>query len=516
MTPSEQITPHEPTASSNPMEELRARLAELDDLRSASSLLEWDHQTMMPPNGSMTRAESIATVQRIAHELFISDETGLLLETAAKDVDGASPDSDDARLVKVTKRHWEKDRRVPAELAAEMSRAATLAHAAWVDARRRSDFASFAPYLKRNFELARRYVDCFDGYECAYDVLLDNYEPGMRTSEVASLFSELRSELVPLITTLRENSDRVDVSCLHGQFSVDRQRWLVAEAVALMGFDERGWRLDDTVHPFATGIGAGDTRITTRWDEAYFPAGLFGAMHECGHGLYEAGIAEALRRTPLGHGESLGLHESQSRMWENMVGRSRQFSDVLAPLVSRAFGTPVDADTLYRAVNHVEPSYIRVEADEATYGLHVVLRFELEQELIEGRLNVADLPAVWNAKFAQYFGIEVPDDARGVLQDVHWSSLTIGYFPTYALGNLIAGQLWAKVREDLPDLDEHIAAGELRPLREWLREHVHRHGAKFTSRELLERVVGSPISVGPFVSYLKRKLADVYRLELPV
>ncbi len=516
MTPSEQTTPGEQTAPSDAMRELRTRLAELEDLRTVRSLLEWDHQTMMPPDGSASRAESVATVQRIAHERFIAGETGLLLEAAARDLDSTSPDSDEARLIEVTRRHWEKDRRVPAELAAEMSRAATIGHAAWVDARHRSDFAAFAPYLERNFELARRYVDCFDGYECAYDVLLDNYEPGGRTREVAALFAELRSELVPLIATLRDNSDRVDDSSLHGQFQIDSQRQLVADAVTLMGFDKRAWRLDDTVHPFAAGISAGDTRITTRWDESYFPSSLFGAMHECGHGLYEAGIADSLRRTPLGHGESLGLHESQSRMWENMVGRSRQFAQVLAPLVAQAFGTPVDPDTLYRAVNHVQPSYIRVEADEATYGLHVVLRFELEQDLIDGRLKISDLPEVWNAKFAEYFGIEVPDDAHGVLQDVHWAGLSIGYFPTYALGNLIAGALWEQVHKDLPELDQHIAAGELEPLREWLRQQVHRHGAKFTSSELLERVTGSPISVGPFVSYLKRKLGDVYRLELPL
>jgi carboxypeptidase Taq len=239
-------------------------------------------------------------------------------------------------------------------------------------------------------------------------------------------------------------------------------------------------------------------------------------MHECGHGLYEAGIAQELRRTPLGHGESLGLHESQSRMWENMVGRSRQFSQVLAPRVADAFGTELDADTLYRAVNLVQPSLIRVEADEATYGLHVVLRFELEQDLIEGRLEVADLPEAWNAKVKEYLGIDVPDDAHGVLQDVHWAGLAIGYFPTYALGNLIAGQLWERAHEDVPDLDQRIAAGEVAPLREWLRDRVHRHGSKWGSRQLLERVTGSSISVAPFVSYLKRKLSDVYHVDLPV
>jgi carboxypeptidase Taq len=498
------------------MLELRARLAEVADLRNAKQLLEWDHQTMMPPAGSSARAEALGTLERITHELFISEETGRLLERAIEELDGSAPDSDDARIVSVARRRWEKARRVPVELAAEISRAAALAHDAWVQARRQSDFASFAPYLERNFELARRYIDCFDSYESPYDVLLDDYEPDMRSTEVAGLFAELRSELVSLIATLREQSDRVDDSCLHGTFPTDRQRQLVADVLELMGFDSRSWRMDDTVHPFAVGLGAGDTRITTRWDESHFASGLYGAMHECGHGLYEAGIAEELRRTPLGHTESLGLHESQSRMWENMVGRSRQFCQVLAPRVAEAFGTQLDPDALYRAVNLVKSSLIRVEADEATYGLHVVLRFELEQDLIEGRLKVADLPQAWNAKIKEYLGIEVPDDAHGVLQDVHWAGMAIGYFPTYALGNLIAGQLWEQAHDEVPDLDERIAAGEMAPLREWLGDRVHRHGSKWGARELLEQVTGTTISVKPFVSYLRRKLSDVYRLDLSV
>jgi carboxypeptidase Taq len=264
-------------------------------------------------------------------------------------------------------------------------------------------------------------------------------------------------------------------------------------------------------------IGAQDVRITTRWDPAYLPAGLYGAMHECGHGLYEAGIAASLQRTPLGHVDSLGLHESQSRLWENMVGRGRPFSNVLAPIIAELFGgnlASLDAQTLYRAVNRVQPSFIRVEADEATYGLHIVLRFELEQELIEGRLAVRDLPEAWNERFKAYLGLDVPDAAHGVLQDVHWSMGAMGYFPTYALGNLIAGQLWERVHADIPDLDEQLARSELLPLREWLREHVHRHGSKFLMPELLERVVGEPIAVGPFVTYLRTKLSDVYGVAL--
>jgi carboxypeptidase Taq len=291
----------------------------------------------------------------------------------------------------------------------------------------------------------------------------------------------------------------------------------VREIVALMGFEDTGWRIDDTVHPFATRIGRGDVRITTRWDERFFPTGLYGAMHECGHGLYEAGLPVAQRRSPLGATESLGMHESQSRLWENMVGRGRLFCTVLAPRIAALAGgslAELDADGLYRAVNRVKPSFIRVEADEATYALHIILRFELEQALIDGTLKVKDLPEAWNARFEEYFGIKVTDDADGVLQDVHWSAGLIGYFPTYALGNLIAGQLWQRAHVELSGVEDEIAGGRLGSLREWLGQRVHRHGAKFTTAELLEREAGGPISVTPFTDYLKAKLGDVYGLDL--
>jgi carboxypeptidase Taq len=499
-------------------EALRQRMAQLADLRHAINLAHWDQQTMMPPRGGVARAESLATLERISHAMLVDDETGRLLDGAALELNGAGYDSDEASIVRFTRRAWEKARRVPTELAAELARAASLGHEAWVVARQESDFASFVPYLQRNLDLVREYVDCLSGvdeFECAYDVLLDDYEPRMKTSTVTELFAELKSELVPLIAEVSKRRDEVDASILRRTVGVEQQRALVGEVVAMMGFHRDAWRLDDTVHPFAIGIGGGDVRITTRWDENYFPMGLFGAMHECGHGLYEAGIAASLRRSPLGHGTSLGLHESQSRLWENMVGRGAPFCEVLAREIPPAFGWPedgVDARGLFEAVNRVDPSLIRVEADEATYSLHVVLRFELEQELIEGRLAVADLPEAWNARMEEYLGVQVPDDARGVLQDVHWAAGLIGYFPTYALGNLIAGRLWERAHADLPDLDANIAQGDLAPLREWLGEHVHRHGSKFTTSELLEREAGGPIAVEPFVDYLRRKLTDAYRL----
>jgi carboxypeptidase Taq len=419
--------------------------------------------------------------------------------------------------VRVGRRRWEKARRVPSELAADLARAGSVGQQVWIVARANSDFASFVPHLERNFELVRRYIDCFDDLECAYDAVLDDYEPGARTADVARQFDELKSELLAIIRTVSDHDDRVDDSLLHGHFPVDRQRQLVAWLLGQMGFDPTGWRIDDAVHPFASGFGNQDVRITTRWDEQFLPTSVYGAMHECGHGLYEEGVAQSLQRTPLGHPESLGLHESQSRLWENMVGRGRPFCGVLAPRIAEVFGGAIadlDGERLYRAVNRVIPSLIRVEADEVTYGLHIVIRFELEQELVEGRLAVRDLPEAWNARYEEYLGVRVPDDANGVLQDVHWASGLIGYFPTYALGNLIAGQLFERAHAELPDLDAQLAAGRLHELREWLRENVHRHGAKFSSAELLPRVVGGPIAVGPFIGYLKGKLSQVYDLEL--
>jgi carboxypeptidase Taq len=487
---------------------LRGHLAEIEDLRNAAQVLGWDQQTMMPRRGAPARAEALATLERISHEMFTSGETGHLLEAAAKNLNGSAPDSDDALLISVVRRRWEKARRVPSELAADLARASSIGQEAWIDARQRSDFSAFAPYLKRNLELARDYVSCFEEFECAYDALLDDFDPGMRTSKVASLFDELKAELIPLVATLADRD--VDAAVIHERFPVDAQRRLVDDVVRRMGFNPESWRLDDTVHPFATSFGSHDVRITTRWDESYFPSALYGAMHECGHGLYEAGIADSLQRTPLGRTESLSLHESQSRLWENMVGRGRAFCGVLAPLMGEHLGVGIDADTLYRAVNRVKRSRIRVEADEVTYGLHIILRFELEQLLIEDRLEINDLPEAWNARMKEYLGLDVTDNAQGVLQDVHWSAGLIGYFPTYSLGNLIAGQLWERANADIPSLDDSIAASDLAPLREWLREHVHRYGSKFSTSELLERELGTEIAVGQFVSYLKAKLADVY------
>ncbi len=490
------------------MPELRERLAELSDLAAAGGLLGWDQQTMMPERAGAQRAEQLATLGRLIHERFTDDAIGRLL-------DGASPPSGsvDEALVRVTRRDWEKARRVPSQLAADLARAGALGHQAWVDAREHSDFAAFLPFLARNVELKLRYVDCFEGFDDPYDVLLDDYEEGMTSAEVDALFGELRAALVPLIAAIAARADAVDAAVLHGDFPVARQRELVGRVLRRLGWDEGGWRLDEAAHPFATSFGPGDVRLTTRFDPGYVGMALYGAIHEFGHGLYESQVDPALARTPLGEGVSLGVHESQSRLWENVVGRGRPFVGWLHGELAAAFPERfggVDADALYRAVNRVQPSLIRVEADEATYGLHVILRFELERAMVGETLALADLPEAWNARMQEYLGVQVPDDAHGVLQDVHWAGGDIGYFATYALGNLIGAQLWERARAELPGLDAALAAGDGAPLRDWLREHVHRFGRTLAPRELVAQATGGPIRVQPFVDYLNGKLRPLY------
>ena len=495
--------------------ELRDRLAEISDLRQARAVLQWDQSTKMPPLGAPLRAEHLATLERIMHERFTSAHTGELIAAAEAELNGQEPGSVDARIVSEARRLYDKDSRVPVELAVARAKAASEGYKIWKAARAESDFSAYMPALERNFQLARDYIACFDGYEHPYDVVLDNYAPGMRTAEVSSLLTEMRDELLPLIEMLRGRT--IDRSMLEVSYPVSGQRRLVDQVLRWMGFDDSSWRLDDTVHPFESSFAVTDVRLTTRYEAQHFPTALYGAMHECGHGLFEAGIDPQLQRTPLGTVRSLAIHESQSRLWENMVGRSRAFCGALAPVAAEHSGgalAGMSVDALFRAVNAVQPSTIRIEADETTYGLHIVLRFELECRLLQGELTVADLPEAWNQRMRDYLGIEVPSDAEGVLQDVHWSEGLIGYFPTYAIGNLIAGQLWDRVRADIPELDSQLAAHQLQPLREWLRERVHRHGSRFNDSELLQRVVGGPVTVAPFISHLRAKLSEVYELEL--
>jgi carboxypeptidase Taq len=497
------------------LDELRALLAEISDLGRARALLSWDEWTQMPPRGATVRAEQLSTLSRLRHQRLASDELGRLLDLARADVEGQPYDSFEASVVRMTTRHWEKARRVPADLRAEITRQTSISEHAWEAAKNESDFQAFLPHLERVTTLARRYLECFE-FDHPYDPLLDDYEPGMKTAELHPVLAELRDGLRPLLAEIASSEAEVDDSCLYGEFPLDAQRQLAQEVLEGMPLQEGSWRLDETVHPFATGMGVSDLRITTRFVPSYIGAALWAVIHEGGHAAYQNGIDPELERTPLCQSASLGFDESQSRLWENWVGRGRQYLTHLHPRLAELFPGQfggVDAETLYRAASKIQPSLIRIEADEITYNLHIALRFELELQIVEGRLELADLPEAWNALVADYMGLKVPDDAHGVLQDIHWASASFGYFPTYALGNVIAGQLWEAARADLVDLDDQLAAGEMRPLRDWLAERVYRHGGKFLPAEMVDRVCGGSLDPAPLLRYLRNRFGEVYGLE---
>ena len=487
---------------------LKQRLAEVNDLTKASTLLFWDQRVMMPPGGSEARAEALATVSRIAQERFVTDEIGNLLEELRGLEESSGYDSFKASLIRVARRDYEKATRVPPELVGELNRASAIALAAWGPAKENSDFEALRPHLETNLELRHRYIECFDPPDETYDVLLDNYEPNMKTAEVRRIFDELKEALVPLVQEIAEAGE-IDDSFLYQEFDTDAQRAFSLEVLRRFGYAEDEWRLDQTPHPFMTSPGHGDIRLTTNFRPDDLSS-LFACMHEFGHGVYEWGVDPSLAGTPLGSGVSLGVHESQSRTWENLVGRSRSFWRYFYPGLQETFPRQlgsVDEEAFYRAVNKVHPSLIRIDADEVTYNMHIIVRFELEQELIEERVAVRDLPNEWNARMDEYLGVEIPDDAHGVLQDMHWAGGGFGYFPTYSLGNVISVQIWERAKKDLGDLDERFERGEFGELREWLREHLYFMGRKFTPQETIERVTGSRIDAKPYVRYLREKLA---------
>jgi carboxypeptidase Taq len=485
-----------------PSPELLERLGELSDLRHAGHVLAWDQQVMMPPAGGAARGQALGALQSLAHERLVAPELGALLD---------AENGDDPQLVRVVRRDHDVARKVPGDLAAEMARAGSRGYEVWLAARDANDFTPFEPALRRNIELARRYSDCFAEAEHPYDPLLDRYEPGTTTAQVRALFATLRDGLVPL---LAEIARQPAPERLHGGFPIAAQREVGLEIVRAMGFDENAWRLDDAVHPFAASPSSHDVRVTSRFDDETL-TGLFALMHEVGHGLYESGIDPALARTTLDTGVSLGVHESQSRLWENLVGRSEAFWVHWLPRLAQAMPDTLGDVTLadfLRAINVVAPTLIRVEADELTYSLHVILRFELELALIEGTLDPAELPQAWADKMREMLGIEVPDDLRGVLQDIHWSEGILGYFPTYAIGNVLAAQLWQAARADMPGLDDAVRAGEYGNLRAWLVEKVHRHGRRLTPPELVEQAVGGPLDPAPMLAHLGAKYRALYGL----
>jgi carboxypeptidase Taq len=499
-------------------EELRRRLGEIADVGSALSLLGWDQQTKMPAKGAGARAHAAAALTKIHDQLWTDPALGELLDSLAEWSEERPYDSDEASIVRVTTRDYRKNLLVPTDLKVEMSTLQSEGYVAWVKARGSSDFSLLQPTLERIVDLHRRIIslvrEADPSFAEDYDVLVDDYEPGLQATEIARVFEELKEATVPLVARVVQRSGAVSDSLVHGAFPRDAQETSVRALAQQLGFTDDTWRIDDTQHPFATSIALDDIRITTRYFDDFMNPAWFGTMHEFGHGLYEKQVGRGLERTPLAQGASMAFHESQSRMWENLIGRGRPFWAWGLPHLKAAYPdqfVQATEDDIYRAVNTLGPSFIRVEADELTYNLHIILRFEIERDLFSGKLEVADLPRVWNERFASYFGMDVPDDAQGVLQDVHWGAGSFGYFPTYALGNVVSLQLWDRLRRDIPDLDTQTAQGEFGPLREWLGTNIHQFGRKYLPTELLERVVGTAsFDSKLLITYLTAKVTELY------
>jgi carboxypeptidase Taq len=507
-------------SAENAYRELIDFVRETATLQSVESVLNWDERTQMPPKGAEHRAGQIALMARLVHERATSPRIGEWIAVAQS---GAEAGSDAAVNLREIGRTYRRNCKLPARLIEELARTEVLSQQAWAGARRDSNFAAFSPWLDRILKLKREQAQCLaesTGSDRLYDALLEDFEPHETTANLRAVFRSLRGPLVELVGQVasrrrfgeKSSGDPGDF-VLNRRYDPAAQEKLSREAAAAIGFDFEAGRLDVSTHPFCTGLGPGDTRITTRYNAARFGDAFFGVLHETGHALYVQGLDRAHYGTPIGREISLGIHESQSRLWENLVGRSRSFWRHFFPRARQAFPNAIDdvtPDQWYAAINEISPSLIRVEADETTYNLHVLVRFELEPRLLDGSLAAADLPGAWNQSMRDVLGVVPPDDARGCLQDIHWSIGAFGYFPTYTLGNLYAAQFFERARKDLGDLDGQFAAGNFSPLLGWLREKIHRNGQRFTAAELVKRVTGKELSAEPLLTYLKGKASEIY------
>jgi len=489
---------------------LKDRLATVADLDSAASVLRWDQQTHMPRGGVAGRAEQLATLDRLSHEMLSAGETARLLEAAGEPEAG----TDAAAIVRLARREHGRAAKLPSRLVAEISRATTLAEPAWEQARTASDYGMLAPHLEKILGLQREAAEHLGYEDHPYDALLDRYEPGARKIRLEGMFDELKRGTADMVQMISAHAGEDREAPLHGPFDERKQEEFGKAVASAFGYDWDRGRQDRAVHPFCINFGGpGDVRITTRFDPGWLSPSLFATMHETGHALYEQGINPSYSRTPISGGVSLGVHESQSRLWENVVGRSRPFWTCFYPRLQKTFPDALgstELDAFYRAVNAARPSEIRVEADELTYNLHVALRFELEVALIEGSLSVADLPEAWNAKMEEHLGVTPRDDARGVLQDVHWAMGVFGYFPTYTIGTVLSVQLYDAAAKARPEIPDEMERGEFGALLGWLRENIHRHGQKYEPDDLIERATGRPPEAGPYLRYLRDKFGDLY------
>lgn len=495
--------------------ELKTRLLEIGDLQGAGAVLNWDQSTYMPPGGAAARGRQLATLARISHQRSTDPQLGRLLDDLRPYEESLPYDSDDASLIRVARRAYEKIARVPNELYGELFAQIATSYQAWTTARPANDFAAMLPHLERTLDLSRRVADCFPGYEHIADPLIDLADYGMKANSVRALFADLRAALAPLAHTITERPP-ADDSCLRQSYPEAEQLAFAEMIIRRFGYDYNRGRQDKTHHPFATRFAHGDVRITTRIKADDLSECLFSTLHESGHAMYEQGIDPAYDGTPLGGGTSAGVHESQSRLWENLVGRSRPFWEHFYPQLQATFpaqlGT-VPLDIFYKAVNKVSRSLIRTDADEVTYNLHVMIRFDLELALLEGSLALKDLPEAWSARYSEDLGITPPNHSDGVLQDVHWyGGLIGGSFQGYTIGNILSAQLFAAARTARPAIDAEIARGEFTTLHGWLREQVYTPGSKFTAPELIERLTGGPLRIEPYVAYLTTKYGELYNL----
>jgi carboxypeptidase Taq len=505
-------------ASSSLFDEVCEYVRQSSLLASVSAVLEWDERTMMPAAEAEYRADQTTLLSGMIHQrwtddAFVAKVSELAANSPASDPLGAGTDGETAATIRRLKRLVDKKTKLPRRLVEELTRTAVLGQSAWEKARRENNFAQFQPWLEKTMELKRQQAEALGYQQSAYDALLDDYEPEELTSNVARVLADLREQLVPLVAAVRDSKCQPDTGLLKCNFPKSVQESFGKQAAEAIGFDFARGRLDVTAHPFCTTLGPHDCRITTRYDEHFFNAAFFGILHEAGHGIYEQGLPPDRFGLPLGEAVSLGIHESQSRLWENLVGRSRPFWQHFYAIAQQRFPAALgraSLDQFYFAVNDVRPSLIRVEADEATYNLHILIRFEMEQALLSGDLPVADAPAAWNHKYRQYLGIEPDSDADGILQDVHWAAGLVGYFPTYTLGNLYAAQFFATADRELGGLHAQFARGEFQPLRNWLREKIHRHGQHYSSAELVKRVTGRELSPAPLVAHLRAKYGELY------
>jgi carboxypeptidase Taq len=498
------------------LEDLKVRLLEVNDLNHAAALLRWDQATYMPPGGAPARGRQTATLSRLAHEKFTDPEVGRLIEKAEKETASHPADSDGASLVRVARREYEQSVRIPSSLVSEFNEHSAKIYQAWTVARPANDFAAVRPLLETTLDLSRRMANCFEGWESIADPLIDFYDYGLKASTIRTLFGELRSRLVPIVRAITSRPP-ADDSCLKQFAPAADQLAFGLEVVRSYGYDFDRGRQDMTHHPFMTKFSLGDVRITTRVRENDLTDALFSTLHECGHALYEQGIRMELEGTPLATGTSSGVHESQSRLWENLVGRSLGFWRHFYPKMQAAFPSQlagVSLEAFHRAINKVERSLVRVDADEVTYNLHVMMRFDLELDLLEGRVAVADLARVWRERFEADFGLPVPDDRNGVLQDVHWYSGAIGgVFQGYTLGNILSAQFHAAACAAHPEIPSQIEQGRFGTLHGWLRENVYQHGAKLTADEVVRRATGGPMSLDPYLDYLWGKYQALYGLS---